>query len=103
MNKKLLTMIAGSVLAAVLLAGCGVNDQEPPPENDINQPGVNDNDLDRNNDVNDNDLDRNDDVNDNVNDNDLDRNNDVNDNDLDMNDNTDLNKNNDINTDNKNK
>lgn len=53
MNKKILTMIAGSVLASVLLAGCGVNNrnQEPPPENEVNEPGVNNNEVDRNEDL----------------------------------------------------
>jgi hypothetical protein len=32
MNKKLLSILGGSALAAMLLVGCNANDQEPPPE-----------------------------------------------------------------------
>ncbi|MBM7585289.1 hypothetical protein JOC86_001831 [Bacillus pakistanensis] len=32
MNKKLFSILGGSALAAMLLVGCNVNDQEPPPE-----------------------------------------------------------------------
>lgn len=34
MNKKLLSILGGSALAAMMLIGCNVNDQEPPPEDD---------------------------------------------------------------------
>ncbi|WP_026583658.1 hypothetical protein [Bacillus sp. J33] len=34
MNKKLLTLIGGSVLSAMLIAGCATDEQEPPPEDD---------------------------------------------------------------------
>jgi hypothetical protein len=34
MNKKLLKLIGGSVLSAMLLAGCATDNQEPPPEDD---------------------------------------------------------------------
>jgi hypothetical protein len=32
MNKKLLSILGGSALAAMMLVGCNANDQEPPPE-----------------------------------------------------------------------
>lgn len=68
MNKKFFSMIAGSALAAVLIAGCGINnnDQEPPPENDVNEPGVNDNG--NGNDMNNNGVNGNDNLNNNNND-----------------------------------
>ncbi|MBS4190121.1 hypothetical protein KHA94_07875 [Bacillus sp. FJAT-49705] len=68
MIKKFISIIGGSFLAAILFAGCATNDQEPPPENqnnNINTPGVNDNNG--NNGVND-DLDRNNDIQNNNND-----------------------------------
>lgn len=70
MNKKFFSMIAGSALAAVLIAGCGINnnDQEPPPENDVNEPGVNDNDNNNGNDMNNNGVNGNDNLNNNNND-----------------------------------
>lgn len=58
MNNKLMKIVGGSLLSAMLLAGCGTADQDPPPEdNNIEEPGVND---DLNNDTN---LNENDDVN----------------------------------------
>lgn len=33
MNNKLLKVIGGSALTAMLLAGCGANDNDPPPNN----------------------------------------------------------------------
>ncbi len=56
MNKKLLKLIGGSILSAMLLVGCGTDDQEPPPpadNNNVETPDVNDNnDMNGNNDVN---------------------------------------------------
>ena len=58
LNKKLLKLIGGSVLSAMLLVGCGTNDQEPPPpaeNNNVETP--NDNyDTNGENNVNNNDV-----------------------------------------------
>lgn len=36
MKKKLLALLGCSLLLFTVLAGCGVNDQDPPPENNVN-------------------------------------------------------------------
>jgi len=60
MNKKLLTIIGGTFLSAILMVGCATNNQNPPPptNKNVETPGVNDNNLndnlDRNNDLNNN-------------------------------------------------
>ncbi|SCC24890.1 hypothetical protein GA0061094_3447 [[Bacillus] enclensis] len=58
MSKKLLSILSGSALAAMLLVGCNANDQEPPPEdNNVEDNGNVDEDGDiDDNDMNDNDM-----------------------------------------------
>jgi len=49
MNKKLLKVIGGSALTAMLLAGCGANDNDPPPNDGGTDDGTTEiNDLNRN-------------------------------------------------------
>ncbi|WP_404322839.1 hypothetical protein LG298_24655 [Cytobacillus firmus] len=67
MNKKLLTLIGGTALSAMLLAGCATDNQEPPPEDDTitedNNGDVNDGDMtnDLNENTDDNDINTDDD------------------------------------------
>lgn len=62
MNKKLLSVIGGSVLSAMLLTGCGNDDDtnNPPPEDDTiqeeNNNDMNNTDDDLNTDKNDNEV-----------------------------------------------
>lgn len=36
MQKKLLALLGYSLLSVMVVAGCGANDQDPPPEDDVN-------------------------------------------------------------------
>ncbi|MEL3970695.1 hypothetical protein AAEO50_00235 [Rossellomorea oryzaecorticis] len=53
MSKKLVSILSGSAMAAMLLVGCNMNDQEPPPEdNGVEENG--DMDMEEDNGMNDN-------------------------------------------------
>lgn len=36
MKKKLLALLACSFLSVLMISGCGTNNQDPPPEDDVN-------------------------------------------------------------------
>ncbi|MCM3586911.1 hypothetical protein M3182_14325 [Mesobacillus maritimus] len=95
MNNKLYKIIGGSALAAMLLTGCGTNDNDPAPPADGN--GTNDGGTTEINDLNRNDRDNRIFNNNRNRDNDLFDNNNNRDNEL-FNDNNDMNRDNDLDT-----
>lgn len=49
MKKKLLALLGGTLLTAMVLTGCAGNDQDPPPEEDVNVETPNNGDVNDNN------------------------------------------------------